>query len=463
MQVNKKVDSIFNNEGVVAKHISPELQLRRSVMATMLWEDGFYEDGKTVSSRIVALIPQVDPQAVYDIAIEARLNMKLRHIPLFIAREMARLETHKCLVATLLPQIIQRADELTEFLAMYWVDNGGKKTLSAQVKKGLARSFSNFSEYELAKYNRDKSVKLRDVMFLSHAKPAGSEKRYTKLERKLERDGGKKKKLTENEMLFLRVVEDKLQTPDTWEVGLSGGADKKETFERLLIEKKLGALAFLKNLRNMSQSGVDKKLIQEYALSVKTDRVLPFRFISAARAVPGWENLIEPMMFRCLDVQEKITGKTVLLVDTSPSMCWAISSKSDVNRKDAALGLAILLASVCDDLSVYAFSSGCKIVPSRKGFALGDAIDTAVQSNGTLLGRSINTVSGQYERLIVITDEESQDAVPNPDRNTKSYMINVANTKNGVGYGAWTHIDGFSEAIIDYIREFEKQNLQSIS
>ena len=37
----------------------------------------------------------------------------------------------------------------------------------------------------------------------------------------------------------------------------------------------------------------------------------------------------------------------------------------------------------------------------------------------------------------------------------KAYMINVANSQYGVGYGEWTSIDGWSESIIDYIREFE--------
>ena len=27
--------------------------------------------------------------------------------------------------------------------------------------------------------------------------------------------------------------------------------------------------------------------------------------------------------------------------------------------------------------------------------------------------------------------------------------------QNGVGYGAWTHIDGWSEAVIDYIMAYE--------
>ena len=37
----------------------------------------------------------------------------------------------------------------------------------------------------------------------------------------------------------------------------------------------------------------------------------------------------------------------------------------------------------------------------------------------------------------------------------KVYVINVASARNGVGYGPWVHIDGFSETVINYIRELE--------
>ena len=61
---------------------------------------------------------------------------------------------------------------------------------------------------------------------------------------------------------------------------------------------------------------------------------------------------------------------------------------------------------------------------------------------------------GKYDRLIVITDEQAHDTVPAP--NGKGYVINVASYKNGVGYGKWTHIDGWSESVIDYIRALEQ-------
>jgi 60 kDa SS-A/Ro ribonucleoprotein len=35
-------------------------------------------------------------------------------------------------------------------------------------------------------------------------------------------------------------------------------------------------------------------------------------------------------------------------------------------------------------------------------------------------------------------------------------MLNVATTRNGVGYGPWTSIDGWSESVIEYIRATEE-------
>jgi hypothetical protein len=30
-----------------------------------------------------------------------------------------------------------------------------------------------------------------------------------------------------------------------------------------------------------------------------------------------------------------------------------------------------------------------------------------------------------------------------------------SHNRNGVGYGAWTHVDGWSEAVVEYIAELE--------
>ncbi len=319
----------------------------------------------------------------------------------------------------------------------------GRQPLSAQVKRGLAKAFQKFDAFSLAKYNRDGAVKLRDVIRLCHAKPKDAEQEAT----------------------WKQLIAGTLPTPDTWEVALSaatGATDadksvaKRVIWTRLLSENKLGALALLRNLRNMEQVKVADAAIRKALTEIKTERVLPFRFIAAARHAPNMEPELEIGMFKCLEGRTKLTGKTVLLIDTSPSMNAALSGKSDLTRKDAAFGLAVLLRELCQSVEIVAFAKTVGTVPPRRGFALADAISNAVPSDGTLLGNAVRAVSGRYDRLVVISDEESQDAVTDPDKGKDAYMINVASNKNGIGYGAWTHIDGFSEALIDFIGTIEE-------
>lgn len=459
MQLNKaaKKEPVFTHEGTRAASIGDEFKLRRSVMACLLWEDEFYESGETIAARIVELVPRCRPEFVAACAYHARTQMKLRHVPLLLVREMARHPRHKALVGRLLCDVIQRPDELTEFLAIYWKD--GRQPLSAQVKKGLARAFNKFDEYAFAKYDRDGKVKLRDALFLSHANPcAPGASRYTKDERRLEAHDAEQRHrpLNDREVLFKKIVDRTLAVPDTWEVALSAGADKRATFERLMAENRLGALAFLRNLRNMEEAGVDKLRVSEYAARVDLSRVLPFRFIAAARAVPRWEDVIEPMMLKALAGRERLRGRTALLIDGSASMDCAVSAKSDITRRDAACALAILLRELCEDVRVICFSTNPWDIPPRRGFALRDAICERVIPQSTMLGRAVRNAQrdGPLDRIVVITDEQSQDTPPDPEG--FGYVINVASAANGIGYGAWVHIDGWSEAVLDYIREDER-------
>lgn len=428
----KKSSPLKTHEGGPAREINALWKLKRSLMACLLWEDTFYEEGVEISKRIKKLVKEVKPEEAKNLAIEARENMKIRHAPLWVVRAMAQLPEHKKLVAEALEKVIQRPDELTEFMALYWLD--GKQPLSNQVKKGLAKAFTKFDAYQLAKYNRDGQVKLRDVMFLTHPKPLN----------------------LEQEEIWKQLVDGTLPSPETWEVELSAGKDKKETWERLLSQNKLGALALLRNLRNMEEVGVNRELIIKALKNMKTEKVLPFRFIAAARYAPSLEPYLEEAMFKSIPQDKKIQGKTILLIDVSLSMDNALSSKSEMTRMDAAAGLAILAREIFEEVNIYTFSNNEKLIPPRRGFALRDAIVNSQSHSGTYLGRSISAINQkeEYDRIIVFTDEQSADSVPAPE--SRGYMINVANYENGVGYGSWTHIDGFSEAIMDYVLEYEK-------
>lgn len=428
-----KPQAVRTKEGAKGRAFTPEQQLRRALMNSMLWENQFYEDGVAIAERMAALVPKVKAETVAALAIEAREDMKLRHAPLLIVREMARHETHRTLVADTLERIIQRPDELTEFLAIYWADALGpmqqrkKAAVSAQVKKGLARAFAKFDAYQLAKYDRDGAVRLRDVLFITHAKP----------------------KDEAQEKIWKQLVDGKLTSPDTWEVALSGGADKKETFERLIAEKKLGALALLRNLRNMQVAGVSKKAIGKALDEMRTDRVLPYRFIAAAQHAPDLEPELEHAMFRSIEGHAKLKGKTILLVDVSGSMDSPLSGRSEMRRLEAANGLAVLAREIGEDVEIYTFSDHVKKIAPRRGFALRDAITSSQPHSGTWLGKAVAEVDRKGARLIVFTDEQSHDPVPAPKG--VGYMVNVASYQHGVGHGDWRRVDGFSEKILDWI------------
>ncbi len=435
------------HEGAPAFDLAPEPALRRAVLSCMLWEDEFYESGVQISGRIRGLVPRVEPERVAALAVEARERMKLRHAPLLLVREMARHASHRGLVAETLARVIQRADELAEFVAIYWA--GGRQPLSAQVKKGLAAAFAKFDEYALAKYDRAGAVRLRDVLFLCHARPVDAAQAT----------------------LWKRLAENELIVPDTWEVALSAAGrnedcDKRAVWERLLTERKLGALALLRNLRNMREAGANEQKVFAALAAMKTDRVLPFRFLAAARHAPQWEEALEQAMFRSLEGRDaRLEGHTVLLVDVSGSMDAPISHRSEMRRNDAAYGLAILLREIAEKVTIFTFSNETCLVPARRGMALRDALDRSQPHQGTYLGKAIGKVELHcregYNRIVVITDEQSHDRVPAP--NGRGYMINVASNRNGVGYGEWTHIDGWSEAVVEYIAELKTVDVSSVN
>ena len=461
------------HEGAVASRIPAQYELVRTVMACMLWEDGFYEDGVEVANRIQKLVHALPLEVSAAVAVEARTQMKLRHVPLLITREMARHPNrvdNPSIVGDTIAAVIQRADELAEFMAIYWAQ--GKVPLSKQVKLGLAKAFGKFNEYQLAKYNRQKDVKLRDVLFLCHSKPADvptDARPFDHIARGALRDTGSKSQLarvstqirpegyTPGELLYGRLIYDQLAQPGTWEERLSSGEDKAAVFRDLMSKNELGDMAFLRNLRNMIGFGITPDELAAYGDNRRWGRVLPFRFIAAARIMPQLEPMLERWMIKCLVGATPFEGKTAVLVDVSGSMNDRISARSDLNRLDAAKALAILLRELCADIDIYAFDTRTTVIPARHGFALGDAI--GAPRGGTDIRQAVEFAQshGAYKRIIMLTDEQSISTPPPPSRSQLAYLINIANNRHGVGYKQWLHIDGWSEAIVDYIQRYESQ------
>lgn len=446
---------LAGGSGALAARQDAEGLLRRAVMACLLWEDLFYESEKSNAENIASLIPKVDPEIVAQIAVEARVAQKLRHVPLYIVSEMLKHPSHKAYVQDILPLITTRADQLTDFLSIYW--KNGKKPIAAQAKKGLADAFHNFNEYAFAKYDRDAAIKLRDVMRLVHPKPRNQMET----------------------ILFEKLRKRTLDTPDTWEVALSTGQDKKATWERLIRENKLGALAFLRNLRNMIDVKVDQKVIRYGFENVRSSMLLPINFLAAADNAPVFKNDIEKLMLRTYAGLPKLPGYTIFVVDVSGSMRSAISGKSGYSRMKVASAMALLAANQCEYVDIYCTAGNdsshihktTKIDYPEKGFGLVDQINSYdYGQKNSLGGGGIFTrqclefikenTTQKPDRIIIFSDSQDCDyetkRVPSPF-GTYNYIADVSAHAHGVNYkGVWTaEISGWSDHFLTYIASLE--------
>lgn len=468
----KSVNKARTYEGAMAApSVNAEVQLERLVATCLLFENTFYESGSTIADNIAAQCKKVKPQFIASLAKKARTEFNLRHVPLFLLAQLdvnrKRLkEDERSLISNTVADVVRRADELAELLAIISKVNGKpiKKCLSAQVKKGLAKAFGKFNEYQLAKYNRDSEIKLRDVLFLVHRKPVAEGR--SKIVTREYHDGfeGEVRRHSKGEGAVLkRLVDGTLETPDTWETRLSSGADKLKSWTELLQEGKLGPLALIRNVRNMREAGVGDSLVAKAIHGIKAGSgILPFQFMSSLRSASSTQvkNALDFAMLQSLQGKQILPGKTVLLIDVSGSMDRNLSARGESTRIDAASALAILLRETCEDFAVATFSTKTiALANPERGIKLANRIETSQSHDGTeLFGaiKDVNRFYGNVDRLIVITDEQASgfgyQAMPSPVAD-RGYIINVAPYAPALdASGGWTRISGFSERIVDYIR-----------
>lgn len=428
--------------------------LKRVVMANLLWEDIAYIDGDSVADHFSVLVPECDPEYVYEIALTARREQKLRHTPLLLAVEMCRYPGHAKWVGRLLPQIITRADMLTDFLALYWKINR-TKTVSHQALKGLAEAFHNFDEYQFAKYNRKTEVKLRDVMFLCHPKP----------------------RTREEEILFKKIADNNLAAPDTWEVALSSGADRKGTWERLIFQNKLGSLAFLRNLANMKEAGVNKKVLKKGFDMLSTSMLLPFDFLRAYYMNHDLKKFLERAMKASAANQPRLKGRSLFIVDISGSMSAKLSERSELTRLDCAKAMAMLATMVCDDFEIVCTAGNDPAVTGKHAVLKDPSSNFKLMSQIEDLNRELGyggiytrqclewcrtkfADKPPFDRIIIFSDSQDCDypekRVPRPFA-PFNYICDISCNTHGINYnGVWTaEISGFSEHFLSYIAQYE--------
>ena len=465
---SKKSDSNITTTHGGAKTITlrPIDELERTVLSSLLFESQHYENGEDTALRIKRLVPLVTSQQIISLTIKARKQMNLRHVPLYLAILMLKDKNHKQFVRRLIQEIVFTTGQATELVALYWKENErkfdkktnkytGKKNLAAQLKKGLADRVVKFDAYQLAKDKKHKVLTIKDVIKLCH--PKGTD-------------------------LIKSLLDGTLPPPETWEVLISrAGSDKTKriaAWNKLMENKSFPEDAFLKNLRNMEQDGVDVNTIKNYFTKMRFNKTLPYQFMAAAEYAPTFKSEIEIALCKSFS-NTVLDGDTLIVLDMSGSMAHAMSDKSKMSRLDSAYVLAMILNYVCTNPTFYATAGNdsaqqhatTKVKP-EPGFKLADSfrkISYEIGHGGIFLTQVMDYIDQKetkvFDRVIVINDEQDCDhdknkapALAKVLGSKNNYIMNVAAYSTGFGVEykqKWTHINGFSNYVCKYIAEYE--------
>lgn len=205
----------------------------------------------------------------------------------------------------------------------------------------------------------------------------------------------------------------------TWEDALSlagKDVDKKALWEAAIPQ--MGYMALLRNLRNFDQAGVSDKVASKITAKltdpaqVARSRQLPFRFLTAYREAPSlrWSYPLDQALTASMGNVPKLAGRTLILIDTSSSMSWAVSGRSDVRRWDLSALFGLALARACDHADVWSFSTRAMPWQPVRGESLLKSLERWKQgwflTGGTETAAAVRATFANHDRVVVVTDDE---------------------------------------------------------
>lgn len=243
---------------------------------------------------------------------------------------------------------LRRPDELMDIVGYYAISSGqslNQIVLTNPLRLALKARLEKFSEYQLAKYKGTGDFNLYDLVNITHPKSEA----------------------------ITKLMNGTLKPADTWEVELSKNGNTKESWTRLLAEEKLGALATIRNLRNMLNVGVDPT---KYLKTINWKDVFPFQAIQALDVLANegisngsiYDVIMENVKTSFKNIAECYEGKIAIGVDLSGSMYGTqVSNLSVLDRAKMAIYYGELLREITG-ADLYFWGSEC--IPYRDGMSI---------------------------------------------------------------------------------------------
>lgn len=445
-----------NKAGGEAYTMSPELELV-SLLITSFANDKFYESADQQFDRLSKLISANDKLFVAKAGIYARTKFGMRSISHVLASELAKHVSNTPWAKKFYENIIYRPDDMMEILSYH--SSKGQK-LSGAMKKGFALAFNKFDGYQLAKYRGEsKKFKLVDVANLVHPKP-----------------------VDKNEIAIKQLIDGTLKSTETWESKLTQSGQvaktdkekeelKANAWKDLILEKKIGYFALLRNLRNILEQAPD---VVDQACEMLTDEklikkslVLPFRFTTALDEISKLSTnkvrnvvvAISKAIEISLSNVPVFDGKTLIALDQSGSMMGRPA-------QIGSLFAAILYKTNDSDFIVFSNDSNY-VTPNPLDSVSSIVNSIGFRNGGTNFSSIFEKANKRYDRIIILSDMQSWMGYYAPTRAFSSYK-NITGADPHIysfdlnGYGSMQFpernvysIAGFSDKVFDIMKLLE--------
>ena len=397
--VVKPTTKTTNLAGGEAYKASNELALV-SLLLTSFVSNQFYRTADQSLEELKKYIKTMNnKEFIAKSAIFARDEFGMRSITHALAGELASELTGKEWGKNFYEKVITRVDDMTEIMSYYLANKTDKNhpKFPNSLKKGFAKAFDKFDGYQIGKYRgENKEVKLVDVVNLVHPVPT-----------------------ERNKEALNSLVNGDLKNTKTWESMLSQAGQmaqdeddlsrlKADAWSELILNKKLGLMAVLRNLRNILTQSPDMIPsvceILTNVNAIKKSRVLPFRFNTAYEEVSKLGNdknvrdLLQAIS-KALDISTINVPKfedTLFVIDVSGSMSGKPSEIASL--------FAAMFAKV-NNCDVMTFANNANYV----GYNPNDSILTIKNSfkftgGGTNFRSIFQTANKAYDRVIILSD-----------------------------------------------------------
>jgi hypothetical protein len=424
-----------------ARDVKSELFL---LAVSYMGGDTFYEKDTERSQRFRDLVAEAgreDADWTAGFLKWLRAEGNMRSAPLEAAVELVHAKPEGMRTRAVVNSVLQRADEPGEILAC-WLARYGKP-IPIALKRGVADAVVRlYDERSLLKYDSaERGVRFGDVIDLvqpayHHPQIRGTW-RYDLLGYALDRRHNRDKPIPvtletiRNRNLLMAVKDPQIRRSMldpvtlkaagmTWEAlagWLQGPMDAK-AWESVIPN--MGLFALVRNLRNFDQAGVSDQVAEQIAArlgdaeQVRRSRMFPFRFWAAYKAAASlrWGHPLEKALNASLANVPALSGRTLILVDRSPSMFpgyyFSTANKSDIPLAEQAAVFGAALAVRAENPTLVEFGGKSNVVKVPAGGSMLKLVEKFGQIDGTDIPSAVCQHFAGHDRVVVVTDEQTR-------------------------------------------------------